>query len=161
MRHGQQQEGNIIIIIAVIAAAIAIPAGIYAASPLFINTMIDEQLPVAAGEDNVTEDNSMADKTGDSMMEKSLSGNVVGVGDGIHNAEGVAKVIPLDGSNNNILRLEDLLQLDKRAGPVRDLSTDKQASDFVELGRFKANIGNQKYEIPEGTDLSKYGTVLI
>jgi hypothetical protein len=41
------------------------------------------------------------------------------------------------------------------------LSTDKQASDFVELGRFKANIGNQKYEIPEGTDLSKYGTVLI
>lgn len=119
MRHEQQQEGNIIIIIAVIAAAIAIPAGIYAASPLFINTMIDEQLPVAAGEDNVTEDNSMADKTGDSMMEKSLSGSFVGVGDGIHNAEGVAKVIPLDGSNNNILRLEDLLQVDKRAGPVR------------------------------------------
>ena len=83
--------------------------------------MIDEQLPVAAGEDNVTEDKSMADKTGDSMMEKSLSGNFVGVGDGIHNAEGVAKVIPLDGSNNNnnnILRLGDLLQVDKRAGPV-------------------------------------------
>lgn len=120
MRHEQQQEGNIIII-AVIAAAIAIPARVYAASPLFINTMIDEQLPVAAGEDNVTEDNSMADKTGDSMMEKSLSGNFVGVGDGIHNAEGVAKVIPLDGSNNNnnILRLGDLIQVDKRAGPVR------------------------------------------
>jgi hypothetical protein len=69
----------------------------------------------------VTEDNSMADKTGDSMMEKSLSGNFVGVGDGIHNAEGVAKVIPLDGSNNNnnnILRLGDLLQVDKRAGTV-------------------------------------------
>jgi hypothetical protein len=84
--------------------------------------MIDEPLPVAAGEDNVTEDNSVADKTGDSMMEKSLSGNFVGVGDGIHNAEGVAKVIPLDGSNNNnnnILRLGDLLQVDKRAGPVR------------------------------------------
>jgi hypothetical protein len=89
VRHEQQEEGNIIIIIAVIAAAIAIPA-------------------------------SMADKTGDSMMEKSLSGNFVGVGDGIHNAEGVAKVIPLDGSNNdNILRLGDLLQVDKRAGPVR------------------------------------------
>jgi hypothetical protein len=71
VRHEQQEEGNIIIIIAVIVAAIAIPAGIYAASPLFINTMIDEQLPVAAGEDNVTEDNSMTDKTSDSMMEKS------------------------------------------------------------------------------------------
>ena len=55
------------------------------------------------------------------MMEKSLSGNFVGVGDGIHNAEGLAKVIPLDGSNynDNILRLGDLLQVDERAGPVR------------------------------------------
>lgn len=121
MRHEQQQEGNIIIIISVVAAEIAMPAGVYAASPLFINTMIDKLLPVAAGEDNVTEDNSMADKTGDSMMEKFLSGNFVGVGDGIHNAEAVAKVIPLDGSNNNdnILRLGDLLQVDERAGPVR------------------------------------------
>ena len=40
MRHEQQQEGNIRII-AVIAAEIAIPAGVYAASPLFINTMIN------------------------------------------------------------------------------------------------------------------------
>jgi hypothetical protein len=103
------------------------------------------------------EDNSMADKTGDSMMEKSLSRNFVGVGDRIHNAEGVAKVIPLDGSSsdNNILRLENLLQVDKRAGPVCVyLSTKKQVSDYVELGRLKANIGNQKYEIPEGADLS-------
>jgi hypothetical protein len=31
----------------------------------------------------------------------------------------------------------------------------------VNLGRLKANIGNQNYEVPEGTDLTKYGTVLI
>jgi hypothetical protein len=37
------------IIIAVIVAAIAIPAGVYASSPLFINTMIDEPPPVATG----------------------------------------------------------------------------------------------------------------
>ncbi len=61
----------------------------------------------------------MADKTGDSMMEKSLSGNFVEVGDGTHHAEAVAKVTPLDGSNNNILKLRDLLQVDERAGPVR------------------------------------------
>jgi hypothetical protein len=41
------------------------------------------------------------------------------------------------------------------------LSTDKQASDFVSLGRLKANIGNQNYDIPSGTDLSKYDTVLV
>jgi hypothetical protein len=39
------------------------------------------------------------------------SGSFVGVGDGIHNAEGIAKVIPLqkDGTSS-ILRLENLSQ---------------------------------------------------
>ena len=41
------------------------------------------------------------------------------------------------------------------------LATDKTASDFVNVGRLKANIRNQNYNIPEGTDLSKYNTVLI
>jgi hypothetical protein len=41
------------------------------------------------------------------------------------------------------------------------LSTDKSASDSVGLGKLKANIGNQNYLIPAGTDLSKYDTVLI
>jgi hypothetical protein len=41
------------------------------------------------------------------------------------------------------------------------LSTDRQASDFLDLGRLKANNGNQNYDIPEGTDLSKYDTVLV
>jgi electron transfer DM13 len=31
----------------------------------------------------------------------------------------------------------------------------------VNLGRLKANIGNQNYQIPEGTDITKYDTVLI
>ncbi|RPI80918.1 MAG: hypothetical protein EHM34_09370, partial [Nitrosopumilales archaeon] len=37
----------------------------------------------------------------------------------------------------------------------------KDASDIVNLGRLKGNIGNQNYEIPIGTDLSKYNAVLI
>jgi len=41
------------------------------------------------------------------------------------------------------------------------LSTDKSAVDFVNLGRLKANNGNQNYDIPPGTDLSKYDTALI
>ena len=41
------------------------------------------------------------------------------------------------------------------------LSTDKSASDFVNLGRLKANIGNQNYPIPVGIEMSKYDTVLI
>ena len=41
------------------------------------------------------------------------------------------------------------------------LATDKGASDIVNLGRLKGNIGNQNYPIPDGTDLTRYNTVLI
>jgi hypothetical protein len=88
-----------------------------------------------------------------------LTGSFVGVGDGIHDAQGIAKVIPIEGGGD-VLRLEDLVVTN---GPdlYVYLSTDKSASDFMNLGRLKANIGNQNYLIPVGTDLSKYDTVLI
>jgi hypothetical protein len=88
-----------------------------------------------------------------------VTGSFVGAGDGIHNAEGIAKAIPLqDGSS--ILRLENLHVTN---GPdlYVYLSPDKSASDYVNIGKLKANNGNQNYEIPLGTDLSRYDTVLI
>jgi hypothetical protein len=86
-------------------------------------------------------------------------GEFVGVNDGIHNAEGMAKVIQLDDASM-ILRLENFKATN---GPdlYVYLATDNSASDFVNLGRLKGNIGNQNYDIPAGTDLSKYHTVLI
>jgi hypothetical protein len=87
------------------------------------------------------------------------TGSFVGAGDGIHNAEGLAKIIPLqDGSS--ILRLEKLRVTN---GPdlYVYLSPDKNASDFINIGKLKANNGNQNYEIPTETDLSKYDMVLI
>lgn len=33
--------------------------------------------------------------------------------------------------------------------------------DFVELGKLKGNICNQNYEIPAGTDLSRYRNAVI
>jgi hypothetical protein len=87
------------------------------------------------------------------------AGNFVGVDDGIHNAEGQAKVIQLS-EGSNFLRLENFRSTN---GPdlYVYLSTDKSASDFVNLGRLKGNVGDQNYEIPDGTDLSKYDTALI
>jgi hypothetical protein len=87
------------------------------------------------------------------------TGSFIGVGDGIHNAEGIAKIIPLqDGSN--ILRLENLRVTN---GPdlYVYLSPDKSISNFVNVGKLKANNGNQNYDIPAATDLSKYDTILI
>jgi hypothetical protein len=90
---------------------------------------------------------------------KPLMGNFIDAGDGFHKAEGVAKVIDLtDG--RTFLRLENLKTTN---GPdlYVYLSTGKDASEIVDLGRLKGNIGNQNYEIPAGTDLSKFNTVLI
>jgi hypothetical protein len=86
-------------------------------------------------------------------------GRFIGVNDGIHNAEGLVKVIRLDNIST-ILRLENFKATN---GPdlYVYLATDNSASDFVNLGRLKGNIGNQNYDIPEGTDLSRYNTVLI
>lgn len=143
------------VIIGIIATAIIIPAAAYTASPLFINTRVDEPLPVT----DTAQDSAMNDKPAqDAMMEKAFAGTFVGVGDGIHDAQGSAKILAVDGKN--ILRLEDFRSTN---GPdlYVYLATDKNASDFVDLGRLKANTGNQNYDIPQGTDLSKYDTVLI
>ena len=90
---------------------------------------------------------------------KSLGGAFVGAGDGFHNAEGKARVVQL-ADGNNILRLENFKATN---GPdlYVYLSTGKMPTDFISLGRLKGNMGNQNYEIPAGTDLTKYNTVLI
>jgi hypothetical protein len=89
----------------------------------------------------------------------SLIGNFKDAGDGFHMAEGVARVINLE-DGRTFLRLESLKATN---GPdlYVYLATGTDASDIVNLGRLKGNIGNQNYEIPTGTDLAKHNTVLI
>jgi hypothetical protein len=93
------------------------------------------------------------------ITSKIMTGSFIGAGDGFHNAEGLAKVIPL-GDKSTVIRLENFKSTN---GPNVHLylSTDKAASNFIDLGRLKANNGNQNYNIPDRTDLSKYDMVLI
>ena len=98
------------------------------------------------------------------MMENEMSttsyeGKFVGVGDGIHDAQGDAYTIPLE-NGDDVLRLENF---ESTNGPdlYVYLATDDRATDFVNLGTLKANNGNQNYDIPTGTDLTKYNNVLI
>ena len=188
-------------LLAIIAVIVVGAASVYAISPYFTESTIDEELPTGAiiqpkMEDKETmmeKDDSMMEETmmekddsmmeeemmeemmeetmmekDDSMMEKTMmeettlmsySGTFTGVGDGIHDAQGDAYTIPLeDGST--VLRLENFQSTN---GPdlFVYLSTDENASEFINLGELKANKGNQNYEIPDDTDLSKYNKVLI
>jgi hypothetical protein len=86
-----------------------------------------------------------------------ITGSFIGAGDGFHNAEGLVKVIPL-GDRTTILRLENFKSTN---GPNVHLylATDKAASNFIDLGRLKANNGNQNFiylmeiEIQHGLDM--------
>ena len=140
-------------IITGIILAVLIPAIVYTASPLFFNRTIDEDVPM------VKTDATKEAQNPETMQPVAIvSGNFVGVGDGIHSAEGTAKILSLDDAK--LLRLEDFKATN---GPDLHvyLATDEKATDYIDLGSLKANIGNQNYQIPEETDLSKYDTALV
>jgi len=190
-------------LLAIIAVIVVGIGTVYAISPYFTESTIDEALPTGAiiqpkmedkdvmmikddatmmekddsmteetmmeetmmeKDDSMTEETMMEDK--EMMMEETMeevpmsyAGTFIGVGDGIHDAQGDAYTIPLeDGSN--VLRLENFQSTN---GPdlFVYLATDDKASEFINLGDLKANKGNQNYEIPEDVDLEKYNKVLI
>lgn len=136
-----------------VVAAVAGAAALYAVSPYFTETTVDEALP----------DVIMMDEAPGSPMAgmpmASLSGMFIGVGDGIHDARGTAKVLERAGGGQ-VLRLEDFFSTN---GPELHvyLAADTTDGDYVDLGILKGNRGDQNYDIPEGTDLSRHGTVLI
>jgi hypothetical protein len=139
-----------------IIIAIIIPVAAYTAGPLFFDVTVDEPIPEITSTATTTEGTTTS-----AVEEPQLiaSGQFIGVNDGIHNAEGQANVLQL-ADGQQILRLEDFKATN---GPdlYVYLATDSTAQEYVSLGELKANIGNQNYEIPEGTDLTKYDTALV
>ena len=146
----------------VIAVVIVGGISVYALSPYFTETTIDEALPTGAITQSAMEDKESMMMEEEKMMKPipmSYAGVFVGVGDGVHDTQGDAFTIPLEDASN-VLRLENFKSTN---GPdlYVYLSTDENASDFVNLGTLKASSGNQNYEIPNDMDLDKYNKVLI
>jgi hypothetical protein len=124
-----------------------------------VNDSLDESMDQTLSQQQQPQPQNNTTSTTSTRQSTLRTGSFVGVGDGIHNAEGIAKVIPQQ-DRSNTLRLENLHVTN---GPdlYVYIATDKSASDFVSLGRLKANNGNQNYDIPSETDLTKYDTILI
>lgn len=162
--------GSIMNKLLVIAIAVIVVGRVstFALSPYFTESTIDEAIPTGAlVQSEIKGSDTIAMNQEDTMMEEgmmktipmSYAGEFVGVDDGVHDAQGDAYTIPLEDTSN-VLRLENFKSTN---GPdlYVYLSTDENASDFVNLGTLKASSGNQNYEIPDDTDLSKYNKVLI
>ena len=75
-----------------------------------------------------------------------------------HGVEG--KALLIEDGDDKIIRFEDF---DTINGPALRiyLSSDLGDDDFVDLGPIKATKGNVNYDIPAGTDTSKYKNVLV
>lgn len=85
--------------------------------------------------------------------------------DNFHRGSGAATLYQLpDG--NHILRFEEFevtngpdLHVLLVSNPNPTSSDDK--GEYVDLGALKGNVGSQNYDIPAGTDLSQYQSVII
>lgn len=138
---------------------------------LFIDERVDDDIPVVAGrgaqvpttvppEPGTAGAPTTTVSTGPTEVARGRFASID------HHTSGVARVLTLaDGSR--IVRLEGL---DTSNGPdlYLYLSTnpadgDEAAfdDDYVSLGRLKGNQGDQNYDLPAGTDLSRLATVVI
>lgn len=171
--------------LAIGGAVLAIPVIAVAwwlGSPLFLDTEVSEDFPMAAAAivpDDMTraeveaemEDAAAApDVAAEEDMPEDSGPQAISDGtftdfDSFHQGSGSATIYQLeDGSH--ILRLEDF---EVTNGPdLRVLlvpNGDPQSRDditgYVELGALKGNIGDQNYEIPADVDVSEFGSVMI
>lgn len=132
---------KVIIICIVVLAALII--GWWLASPLFINKTVNEELPTS----NLSQDN----------LQVEFQGELTDA-DSFHKTSGTAKVITIEGKR--YLSLENF-QTTNGPDLYVYLATDKEAREFVNLGRLKGNIGNQNYEIPSDVEINSYSNALI
>lgn len=176
---------------AIAAVVIGIPALVVAwwlISPLFLDSVVDEEFPAAADTTaDTSPDSSTAtsaatgSESGDTTSDTSGGPNVVRptapvdvtavVGgqfrdaDDQHRGSGTATIYKLeDGSR--LLRFEEFEvtngpDLHVYLVPHEDPTSSDDLAGYVDLGSLKGNIGDQNYEIPDEVDISEFGSVVI
>jgi hypothetical protein len=165
-----------------VAAAVAVVLVWFQPQKLIQDTRVDEAPPGAAMEkgddamakedeamakedESMEKDDAMA-KEDDAMMKDdamTLAGSFRSLD---HETSGSA-TLALADDGHYYLRLEDF---STENGPdlfvylsTAPASSDGRefADDFIDLGALKGNIGDQNYQLPDGTDLEKYKSVVI
>jgi Electron transfer DM13 len=174
----RRRPGRTVVGLAIVLA-IAGPLGWYLGSPLFLSSVIDEAPPVVAAEASPTQ--TVAPSPSPSAAGSPAQSAAVGTAspaasvapeltersgaftgaDEFHFGKGTARLIEATPGVFTV-RLEDFAV---RNGP--DLfvylspSEDGYTDAALELGRLKADRGNQNYKVPAATDVSSARSVVI
>jgi hypothetical protein len=170
---------NLRLIIAIIVLIPILALAWWLGSPLFISKSVSENFPVIAGGVTPAEieqvmtimakTNEEVSKDMPAMTNEPtlLANGNLRDGESFHEGSGQVSIYQLeDGSQ--LLRLENLsvtngpalhVYLSEHADPMN--GNDVDSNGFVDLGNLKGNMGNQNYEIPDGTNISKIKSVVI
>ncbi len=116
------------------------------------DAMADEAMADDAMADDAMEEDAMEDEP---EIVTVTSGSFV---DGDHPTSGIGFTIT-DGSQT-FLRFEEF-QTDNGPDLNVYLRSSDDPEDYIDLGDLKGNIGEQNYELPQGTDLDRYDLVDI
>ncbi len=171
----------------IVVAIVAVPTVAVAwwlLSPLFIDKTVVEEFPYSANAvmpEGVTKTEAegimsgMAkvnmDKT-EVMPSEMAEATIVATGqfrdaDSFHKGSGAAKLYRL-AEGEALLRLENLvvtngpdLHVILTPNPDPKNRTDVHDAGYVDLGKLKGNRGDQNYDVPAGSDLGSFGSVVI
>jgi hypothetical protein len=131
-----------------VAGFIAGNAFWYLFSPLFIDRVVDEQLPPGL------------------MLSEARSGAFRDA-NSAHRGAGKAQLLVAD-TGGALLRFSEFevtngpdLEVWLVKNPDPKISADVTASQWLSLGPLKGNKGDQTYVIPEGTDIGAWGSAVI
>ena len=162
------------ILLATLALVIALPVGWYLLSPLFIDRVVEEQLPIVPAEATAAMEEAMEEP--DKLMEEPMPADemadmrILAQGEFYnlaHEGQGRATIYELADSSR-VLRFENFQVVNGPdlhvwlvpVDPVSDM-VGKEIPGYVDLGTLKGNIGDQNYDLPADLDLNDFKSVAI
>lgn len=141
---------------------------------LFIDKTVNESVPDAMEkDDSMMKDDSMKKDEGamandDTMIEKEGAMMMSGSFRRLKYETRGNAVLDKASDGHYYLRLEDFetqngpdLFVYLSTAPASAEEGEEFVKDFLNLGELKGNKGNQNYQVPDGTDLSKFHSVVI
>jgi hypothetical protein len=158
-------------LVAAVVLAVAVPAGDYLLSPLWERSFLEEQSPLALALQNTPGDATATPRPTDALdapagdpaatfqPRVTHRGEISGADD-FHFGRGDALLIEV-APGRYTLRFEDF---SVRNGPdlfVYLTADAESVGDAINLGELKATDGAFNYDVPEGTDVSRYRYAIV